>query len=66
MLVGCTDPYRHVYCTNCIYFRIIYNKSDNSFLPYCKYDEVCKIENCEDSTPFYLRPYYRDNNKLKI
>lgn len=46
---------KHVYCTNCFYFRL-----DDEELPYCVYEDKCNINNCEDSRPFKERPYYEE------
>lgn len=43
----------HVYCTNCIYFRLDWKES-----PYCCYEAICDITDCEDSKPLKYRPYY--------
>jgi len=43
----------HVYCTDCKWFRL-----DDGKKPYCVYEDICDIWNCEDSKPFRERPYY--------
>jgi len=45
-------PDTQVYCTRCLWFRIIDD------VPECKYQEECDIWDCEDSTQFSLRPKY--------
>ena len=47
---------RHVYCTDCINFKMC-----DEELPYCKHENKCNINDCEDSRPFEDRPYYKQN-----
>lgn len=44
----------YVYCTNCQHFRLC-----NEGIPYCMYENICDINNCEDSRPLWNRPMYR-------
>ena len=45
----------YVYCTDCTKFRC------DEELPYCKDENKCDINDCEDSKPFTDRPYYKPN-----
>lgn len=45
----------HVYCTNCIHFRL-----DDKEIPYCPFEDKCDINDCEDSRPFNERLYYEE------
>ena len=47
----------YVYCTKCKHFRL----SDKN-IPYCKYENICNINNCEDSLELKDRPYYKSKN----
>ena len=47
------DNAEHVYCTDCLHFRLC-----DEGIPYCPYENKCSINNCDDSEPFYVRPYY--------
>ena len=49
------DEDTHVYCTNCKWFRI-----DDEDIPYCPFENICDIGNCEDSTPYKYRPHYEE------
>lgn len=48
------SSYEYVYCTECVHFKL----KDGS-CPYCKYEDICNINNCEDSMSFEDRPYYK-------
>jgi len=37
----------HVYCTDCINFRL-----DDEELPYCCYEDKCDINDCDDSKAY--------------
>lgn len=54
----------HVYCTNCLWFKII-NET-----PECKYSSECDFWDFEDSRPFSERPRYKaksaNKNYLKV
>ena len=45
----------HVYCTNCKWFRI-----DDEDIPYCPFEDICDIGNCEDSMAYKYRPNYEE------
>jgi hypothetical protein len=45
----------HVYCTDCLYFRL-----DDESKPYCMYENKCNINDCEDSKSFKERPCYEE------
>ena len=49
------DEDTHVYCTNCKWFRI-----DDKDIPYCPFEDICDIGNCEDSMAFKDRPNYEE------
>lgn len=44
----------YVYCTECAHFRL-----HDEDMPYCEYEDVCEIRNCEDSMELSYRPYYK-------
>ena len=48
---------KHVYCTNCSYFRLC----DES-KPYCIFENKCDINDYGDSKPISERPYYDSND----
>lgn len=48
-----------VYCTDCMYFRII-EVEENDFMPRCKYEDKCCLFDCEDSKSINERPYYKE------
>ena len=41
-----------VYCTHCEYFEIIFET------PYCRFQDMCDIYDCEDSKLREERPFY--------
>jgi len=47
------DNDTHVYCTNCMHFRLC-----DEGIPYCYFENNCDINNCEDSVAFMHRPFY--------
>jgi hypothetical protein len=47
---------KHVYCTKCFYFSL-----DDEGMPYCYFENICDINNYEDSMPLRNRPYYKGN-----
>jgi hypothetical protein len=47
------DEDTHVYCTDCIHFRLC-----DEGIPYCYHEDECNINNCEDSFPFKERQKY--------
>jgi len=49
---------KHVYCTHCKHFKI----EDGT--PFCKYDAMCDIYDCEDSKPFQERPMWKSNDYI--
>lgn len=51
---------RQVYCTDCIYFRIIV-VGENDFESRCKYENKCCLLDCEDSKSIDERPFYKEN-----
>ena len=52
------DKNEHVYCTNCIHFRL-----DDELLPYCMYENKCNINDCEDSKKRKYRPFYEEKGE---
>jgi hypothetical protein len=54
------QPDEHVYCTNCKHFRLC-----DENIPYCPFEDVCDINNPDDSVPYKDRSYFEKNeNKL--
>ena len=48
-----------VYCTDCIYFKIV--KTDNDdFAPHCRHKLDCCLDDCEDSKNIEERPFYKE------
>lgn len=47
-----------VYCADCKYLKII-NET-----PYCKFEGICDIYDCEDSKYIKNRPYFKEKHKL--
>ena len=48
----------HVYCTNCLHFRL-----DDEEIPYCPFEDECDINDCEDSKSYEDRPCYKSEIK---
>lgn len=51
---------KQVYCTDCIYFKIDKTVEDE-FVPKCKYELECCLDDCEDSKSIEERPFYKEN-----
>jgi hypothetical protein len=62
---GCIFENEHVYCTDCIHFKIEGKHIDGIGIPTCDYEDECDITDCEDSRPFRERPYYEENINIK-
>lgn len=50
----------HVYCTHCKWFMM-----DDEYIPYCLFEDICDITNCEDSMSFTDRPKYEERENQK-
>lgn len=53
-----TNENTHVYCINCLHFRLC-----DEGIPYCPFEDECDIHDCEDSRPFKDRPNYLAHEK---
>lgn len=53
---------KHVYCTNCVYFKVKeIDKYD--FIPTCKHEFECCLEDCEDSKDIKERHFYKEKDE---
>ena len=48
-----------VYCTDCINFKIVKIGKDD-FIPQCKHNLECCLDDCEDSKNIEERPFYKE------
>jgi len=51
---------KYVYCADCKHFQLC-NET-----PHCSFEDLCNIEDCEDSKPFSERPCYVARIKSEI
>lgn len=51
---------KQVYCTDCIFFKIAKMGKDE-FVPKCKHESKCCLDDCEDSKSIKERPFYKEN-----
>ena len=49
---------KHVYCTDCWYFRLC-----DENIPYCVHENECNIDDCYDNKPITERPKYEEELK---
>lgn len=58
---------KHVYCTHCKHFRIMYIDGE-PYKPYCQFSEqgLCDVRDCEDSRLLPERPCYEKRNDTII
>lgn len=54
----------HVYCTHCVHFKVT-KCNEYDYMPKCKYENECCLEDCEDSRPLNERPHYEEMINFK-